>query len=79
MDRCSKRRRGICPTGILEAVERFVAGWTKDEADLSRQRHASVVGDAPRNGNSECNSRKETAVDGNRKATADIGARYQAD
>lgn len=55
--------------------------WHKDEADLSKQHHASVVGGAQGNGKGGGNSRKGSAVDESRKETADRVARYhrQAD
>ena len=31
---------------MLDAAERFMAKWRKDEADLSRQHHESIVGEA---------------------------------
>ena len=36
--------------GFLEAAAWFMVKWHKDEADLNRQRHASVVGGAQGNG-----------------------------
>ena len=53
--------------------------WHKVEAELSRQRHASVPGGAQGNGKGGGNSRKETAVEESRRETADRIARYQAD
>ena len=35
---------------VLEAAERFMVKWDVDEAQLSRQHHASAVGDAQGNG-----------------------------
>ena len=53
--------------------------WHKDEADMSRKRHASTVGGAQGNGKGGGYSPKETAVDESRKETADRVARYQAE
>ena len=36
--------------GVLEVAKRFKVKWRKDEADLSREHHASVVGSAQNNG-----------------------------
>ena len=65
--------------GVLEAAERFMVKWHKDEADLRRKRHASAVGGTQGNGKGGGNSRKRTAVDERRKETADRVGRYQAD
>ena len=62
-----------------DAVERFMVRWHKDEADMTRKRHASAVGGAQGNGKGGGYSRKETAVDESRKETVDRVARYQAD
>ena len=45
MDRCSKKA-GKWYRGLLEAAERFMVRWHKDEADASRKRHASAVSGA---------------------------------
>ena len=65
--------------GVLEAAERFMVKWHKDEADASRKRHASAAGGAEGYRNGGGNSRMETAVDENRKETADRVATYHAD
>lgn len=65
--------------GVLKAAEQFMVRWHKVEAELSRQRHASVAGGAQGNGKGGGNSRKETAVEESRRETADRIARYQAD
>ena len=64
---------------VLDAAERFMVRWHKDEADMSRKRHASTVGGAQGNGKGGGYSPKETAVDESRKETADRVARYQAE
>ena len=44
------KKAGKCYRGVLEPAERFMVRWHKDEAELNRQRHASVVGGALGNG-----------------------------
>ena len=65
--------------GVLEAAERFMVKWRKDEADASRKRHASAAGGAQGSGKGGGNIRKETAVDESRKEAADRAARYQVE
>ena len=67
-DHCSKVGGQV---GVLEAAERLMVTWRKDEAELSRQRHASVVGGYPGEWEGGGSSREETAADGSRKETAD--------
>ena len=73
------KKAGKWYRGVLDAAERFMVRWHKDEADMSRKRHASAVGSAQGNGKGGGYSRKETAVDESRKETVDRVARYQAD
>ena len=40
----SKTSGNVVPGGVLEAAERFMVKWHEDEAQLSRQRHASPDG-----------------------------------
>ena len=62
--------------GVLEAAERFMITWHKDEANASGKRHKSAVGGAQGNGKGGGNSRK---VDEIRKETSDRVAREQTD
>lgn len=39
------------PVGVLYAAERYIVRLLKDEAEMSRRRHDSVVGDALVNDN----------------------------
>ena len=51
MNRRSNKGEQVVPGGsVLEAAERFTVKWHKDESDLGRQDHASVVGGAQGNG-----------------------------
>ena len=50
MDRVAAKKAGKWYGRVLEAAERFMVKWHKDEADLSRQRQASVVVGAQGNG-----------------------------
>ena len=66
--------------GVLEAAERFTARWHENEEELSRKRHASVMGGVQGKGEGLGKSRRETAVDGKgRKEMEDRVARYHAD
>ena len=66
------KKAGKWYRGVLEAAERFMVMWHKDEADASRKRHASAAGGAQGSGNGGGNSRKEIAVDESTKETADL-------
>ena len=44
------KRAGKWYRGLLQAAERFMVRWHEDEAQLSRQRRASVMGGAQGNG-----------------------------
>ena len=74
------KKAGKWYRGVLDADERFMVRfmvrWHKDEADMSRKRHASTVGGAQGNGKGGGNSRK---VDEIRKETSDRVAREQTD
>ena len=65
--------------GALEAAERLIVQWHKDEGDASRKRQASAVGGAQGNGSGGGNSRKDPAVDESWKETTNRRAMYQAD
>ena len=64
--------------GVLEAAERFTARWHENEEELSRKRHASVMGGVQGKGEGLGKSRRETAVDES-KEMADRVVRYQTD
>ena len=70
------KKAGKWYRGVLEAAERFMITWHKDEANASGKRHKSAVGGAQGNGKGGGNSRK---VDEIRKETSDRVAREQTD
>lgn len=75
----SAKRAGRLFRGFPETATWFTSTWYKDEANMNRQRHESVVDGALRNGRRVRNSRGQTVVDETKQGKADMVARYKTE